>query len=403
MKDLKILFVNYSEIGGAGRACTTITNLLNTDEYVSIDFEGVIKTSLKTNPFQDIRTSIYSTIDNYFLKNANFKGMFSYLRDNNNKKLNKSIKNFNGIIHLHWVNGVISMNEIKKYLIQGKKIVWTIHDLYSITGGCHTNEGCLKYINAQCANCPAVKSIFNILPKKELKKKSEFWIDNKKIRIVFPSESLQNFYLNANYFNNVNNVVIRNPLRPIFYREHKKSNDLSSRNVVVGFISEDLDNPQKNLKFLIRILHQICVKNRINIDLNLIGKSNQNIKSTSHLNVKYLATINEETALVTEIERLDLLAVPSKFESFGYTVAEAAALGVPSVIFKGNGASELLEDKTSILMSEDNIDFYRKLEMLILHKDLRNKLGINAKIHINEKLNPNHIATKYKEVYMTLD
>ena len=59
------------------------------------------------------------------------------------------------IVHLHWVNsGFVSM----KYLTSlGKPIVWTLRDMWPITGGCHYSLNCERYKN-QCGKCPQLKS-----------------------------------------------------------------------------------------------------------------------------------------------------------------------------------------------------------------------------------------------------
>ena len=62
------------------------------------------------------------------------------------------------IIHLHWINqGLLSLNGIKKLKELGKPIIWTLHDMWVFTGGCHYNRGCDGYL-ASCGNCPYLKN-----------------------------------------------------------------------------------------------------------------------------------------------------------------------------------------------------------------------------------------------------
>ena len=41
------------------------------------------------------------------------------------------------IVNLHWVNNFQSIENIGKLLSSGKTVVWTLHDQWPFTGGCH--------------------------------------------------------------------------------------------------------------------------------------------------------------------------------------------------------------------------------------------------------------------------
>lgn len=60
------------------------------------------------------------------------------------------------VIHLHWINqGMLSIKEIEKILLSGKKVVWTMHDMWPFTGICHHSGDCNKYENS-CGRCPYI-------------------------------------------------------------------------------------------------------------------------------------------------------------------------------------------------------------------------------------------------------
>ena len=41
------------------------------------------------------------------------------------------------VVHFHWINqGMLSLREIGKIIASGKKIVWTMHDMWPFTGIC---------------------------------------------------------------------------------------------------------------------------------------------------------------------------------------------------------------------------------------------------------------------------
>ena len=58
------------------------------------------------------------------------------------------------IIHLHWINHFVSIKNIAKF---NKPIVWTMHDSWAFTGGCHIPYPCENF-NTQCGKCPQLNS-----------------------------------------------------------------------------------------------------------------------------------------------------------------------------------------------------------------------------------------------------
>ena len=59
------------------------------------------------------------------------------------------------IIHLHWING--GFVNIKHLAKVDKPIVWTMRDMWPMTGGCHYSMKCEKY-KTGCGNCEQLKS-----------------------------------------------------------------------------------------------------------------------------------------------------------------------------------------------------------------------------------------------------
>jgi hypothetical protein len=60
------------------------------------------------------------------------------------------------ILHLHWIaGGALALSSIERLNIP---VIWTMHDTWAFTGGCHyTNTGCERYV-ARCGQCPELCS-----------------------------------------------------------------------------------------------------------------------------------------------------------------------------------------------------------------------------------------------------
>lgn len=59
------------------------------------------------------------------------------------------------VINLHWIaKGFLQIETIAKFK---KPIVWTLHDMWAFTGGCHYDQGCDRYM-VSCGSCPQLHS-----------------------------------------------------------------------------------------------------------------------------------------------------------------------------------------------------------------------------------------------------
>lgn len=59
------------------------------------------------------------------------------------------------VTHLHWVNhGMLSLRDVAR--LPGP-VVWTLHDSWAFTGGCHSPQECLKF-RERCGGCPELGS-----------------------------------------------------------------------------------------------------------------------------------------------------------------------------------------------------------------------------------------------------
>jgi hypothetical protein len=59
------------------------------------------------------------------------------------------------LVHLHWMSRGFSVLLRQAF---GRPIVWTLHDMWAFTGGCHYDAGCERYVSA-CGACPATRMV----------------------------------------------------------------------------------------------------------------------------------------------------------------------------------------------------------------------------------------------------
>jgi len=176
---MKILLVNTSDIqGGAARAAYRLHRaLLNS----GIDSQMLVQDKSSddytvigpTTKVQKAIAKIRPTIDSLPVKlyKNRTKTVFSPSWLGFSSIVDKINKINPAIVHLHWIcGGMMTIEDISRIKAP---IVWSLHDMWAFTGGCHYDEGCEGYKNS-CGNCKVLGSDKqNDLSKKVFKRKQK--------------------------------------------------------------------------------------------------------------------------------------------------------------------------------------------------------------------------------------
>jgi hypothetical protein len=153
---LRVLHLSFSSAGGAGSVAKILSNQQKLVGYDS-ELLSVIEENLRAAPLSSAVHTLAAGIDEFVVKNRNFRAPISLVRDHVSPSLAEKLESAD-IVHLHGINGALSLEELAKNW-PNKKIIWTLHDMNPFTGTCHYSLGCQKFA-AGCERCPAVKRAF---------------------------------------------------------------------------------------------------------------------------------------------------------------------------------------------------------------------------------------------------
>ncbi len=122
------------------------------------------------------------------------------------------------VIHLHWINaGFLSLKSLEELLNSGKPVVWTFHDMWPFTGGCHYALDCQEYTR-ECGNCPYLKR-----PRKgdlshRLWKKKQKLFSDRIVNVITPSGWLQDCVEASSSLSHWPVTTIHNPVDSEVFR-----------------------------------------------------------------------------------------------------------------------------------------------------------------------------------------
>lgn len=241
------------------------------------------------------------------------------------------------IIHLHWINfGFLSMDSLEKLFSLGKPIVWTLHDMWAFTGGCHYSRGCENYL-IHCQYCPylAQPDEYDI-SFSQFEQKAAIY-KTAKMALVSPSNWLNDLTKKAKLTKNLPALSIPNCLdteifKPKSKTEIRKVLNLPIDKNLILFAGANTQDPRKGFDYFkeaIRISSALSE----NIEVLIFGKSNPDSFASFPVPVHYLGKITETEQMVNVYNAADMIIVPSLEDNLPNTIMEAMACGTPAVGF----------------------------------------------------------------------
>ena len=400
----KIQHVSFSKSGGAGKVAERLQQFqMNLPDYEStflFDFQG----SIRSDKFADLTLTSRAVIDNKIIKKYDGKVLLSLLRNRENNKFFDLIKMHPGINHLHWMNGIINFDSLSKLIKLNKKLIWTVHDMEPFTGGCHHSLDC-NQLGKECIKCPIVYPPFRRYVRNQFQTKQAFYMNDNSIFYAFPSGWMQKQFNLAFPDVEIRSTIIANPISSIFFESNKSIEAFSTSSpheLVVGFVSISLNDPLKRFNLVLRILNKASEHIKRPITLVAIGMPIKINTVMSNVRIIQPGLISDEKTLLRFYTSMDLLISTSLSESFGLSIAEAGASGIPSLVQEGSGSSEIIKDGLNGLVAKNESEFISKLIEFSTNSVLRERLKKNIKTHAKENWHIEKVASKYDEIYSEL-
>ena len=196
----KITLINKSDSqGGAAVAALRLFKALQKNK-VSVSMLVQEKNKVEENvfstgnsKFKRLRNFINFVIEriHFLFYEKSEKTRYSYSTAISGQDISEysQLKNAD-IIHLHWFNqGFLSLRSLKQIIELNKPVVWTLHDMWAFTGGCHYSGDC-KCFETECNNCQFLKKPKNKDLSTRIQLKKEALYKNSNITFVTCSEWL---------------------------------------------------------------------------------------------------------------------------------------------------------------------------------------------------------------------
>jgi len=289
------------------------------------------------------------------------------------------------VINLRSINnGYLKIETIAKF---NKPIVWTLHDMWAFTGGCHYNGDCINYTNS-CGTCPQLHSN----KEKDLsrwiwQRKAKAW-QNLNLTVVTPSHWLAKCAASSSLLKDTRIEVIPYGLDTEQYKPIKKSVARSilglpedKQLILFGAMSATSD-PRKGFNFLQSALQKLSQSGwGENVELVVFGSSKPINPIELGFNSHYLGRLSDDTSLALVYAAADVFVSPSVQDNLPNTVMESLACGTPCVAFDIGGMPDMIDHQQNGYLAKhfDVEDLASGIAWVLKDEERLQKLGVNGR------------------------
>ena len=249
------------------------------------------------------------------------------------------------VIYLHWIcGGFIGYADIEELAKTGKTLIFFMHDMWTMTGGCHHSLDCINF-KTGCHNCTMLSAHREIAAKHCLKKKQLFE-KYSNIYFISPSEWLGKCARDSYVLKNkpvfvISNIVDETVFKQIPKELSRKILNLPLDKKIISFgCQAGISNPFKGWKYLQEAINLLDEEN---IHLLIYG-SDYDETTAKQLSypITFMGPVLDEYLLALINNSSDVFVSPSLAESFGLTFLENILCGTPVVGFNNTAVSEIV-------------------------------------------------------------
>ena len=252
------------------------------------------------------------------------------------------------VVHFHWSGrGAAPIGMMRR--LNDYAIVWTLRDIWPLTGGCHYTHGCAKLYTG-CGACPPLgsKTAFDI-SRWQWRRKHRAW---KNVDISFVAMSnwmaecaRQSPLTFDNEITVIPNGIDTRRFTPLGKNIARSLWGLPGDKHIImyGAINSTTD-PRKGYDHLCRALRMLAARGwgeraRVVVFGSLSGDAD------TGFDIRYVGKLADTISLATLYSCADVMVVPSTEENFAKTPIEAMACGVPVTAFANTGQLDIVDHK----------------------------------------------------------
>ncbi len=313
----------------------------------------------------------------------------------------KAIREFApDVTHLHWINhGMLSLRDIAHLR---SPLVWTMHDFWAFTGGCHSPQNCRRF-EQDCGRCPELGSRREQdLSRWNWRRKRAAW-EKADFAVVTPSRWLaeiakRSSLLAGKRIETIPNAMDTAVFHPMDRVAARAAMGLPQEVPLFFFGAHGALTDWNKGGDIWRAALSAVADGFPGAEAMLAGASGELDKMP--LRVHTLGVLTPER-MALALAAADVVVVPSRMENLPNMVAESLACGTPVAAFATGGIPEMVRNgETGYLAQPHDVDDLASgiCELLARGGQMRSACAAFA----HESYAPETVARRHLELYNSL-
>jgi glycosyltransferase involved in cell wall biosynthesis len=302
------------------------------------------------------------------------------------------------IIHLHWINGgFVNIKHLRKV---DKPIVWTMRDMWPMTGGCHVSMGCENY-KTGCGNCEQLKSTRSYdLSKFILNRKKKYLPKNMKLVGIshwLSDEAKESELFRKFDVRTISNNIDTNEFFPVSKKVARSILGINTDKKVVLCGAINLHDFYKGFSKYIEALNYLDKESYF---LCFFGNVDKSVVEDLGFEYKSFGYLHDNISLRLAYSSADVFVAPSLMDAFGKTLAESMACGTPVVCFDATGPKDIVMHKVDGYKAKpyESKDLAYGIEW-VSNAENYDELCKNAREKVVREFDSKIVAKKYIDLY----
>lgn len=302
------------------------------------------------------------------------------------------------IIHLHWIN--LSFVSIKNLARIDKPVIWTLRDMWPMTGGCHYAIDCDRYI-VGCGKCKLLGSNSYFDLSKFIWNRKKKYIQSN-MKIVGISQWLSNEAKKSKLFKEFDLSTISNSINSNEFIPIKKevAREILGIKTTKKIILTGSTNAKDFYKGFEKYMLAINNLDKGKYFLCFFGTLDNSIADNLSFEYKNFGYIFDNTSLRLIYSSADVFVAPSLMEAFGKTIVESMSCKTPVVCFDSTGPKDIITHKVDGYKAKpfETDDLANGIEWVLNIPDY-DKLCHNAREKVLREFDSKIVAKKYIKLY----
>lgn len=316
------------------------------------------------------------------------------------------------VINMHNLHGSYFNFRALPEIAAHKPIVWTLHDMWAMTGHCAYAYDCERW-RTGCHDCQLLKEPGRQIvepPPVPIDRTRSVWeakryvYQQMQLYIITPSQWLcslvrKSILSPASIVRCIPNGIDLNVFRPLDRKTARQALDLPEDTLIIFFSAQGVMHGRKGFLYFLQALEKLH-----DIHSTWLLASGGKVElgeQAKRFKVRQLGHLSDEHLQRLAFTAADVFVFPTLADNQPLVLIEALACGTPIVSFDVGGVPEMVRHlETGYLARyKDANDFARGIQKLLKDDDLRHRMRLHCRKVAEEEYSSDLQARRYAGLY----